>query len=75
MNYVISEFGNKTAKELISYTHRENSPWYNTAKKYSVLDLLINEEINNTEYIIDMEELIRYDKRKLAIYQEFKELH
>ena len=40
MDYVIENFGNKTAKELIKYTHRKNSPWYNTAKENDVLELL-----------------------------------
>lgn len=75
MDYVIREFGNKTAKELIDYTHRPNSPWYNTAKKNNVLELLQNEIINNTEYVIEMEELIQYDERKLSLYEDYKTLH
>jgi len=75
MDFVINEFGNKTAKDLISYTHRENSPWHNTAKKNSVLELLQNEQINNTEFVVDMSDLVKYDDRKAAIYQEYKMLH
>ncbi|MFC0342626.1 Panacea domain-containing protein [Epilithonimonas hispanica] len=73
MNNVIKNFGNKTAKELISYTHRINSPWYNTAKKNDVLELLEKEVINNTEYLIDMGQLISHDERKSEIYSEFIE--
>jgi len=72
MDFVIKEFGGKTAKDLISYTHRKNSPWYNTAKKNSVLELLQNEQINNTEFVVDMGELIKYDERKSALYEDFK---
>lgn len=72
MDFVVKEFGDKTAKELINYTHRENSPWYNTAKKNSVLELLQNEQINNTEFVVDMSELVKYDKRKSALYDDFK---
>lgn len=75
MDFVIKEFGDKTAKELIGYTHRTNSPWYNTAKKHNVLELLLNEEINNTEFVIDMGELIQHDGRKLSLYEEFKSVH
>lgn len=75
MDFVIKEFGDKTAKELISYTHRENSPWYNTAKKNSVLELLQNEQINNTEFVVDMSELVKYDERKSALYEDFKIYH
>lgn len=75
MNFVIEKFGDKTAKDLISYTHRSNSPWYNTAKENSVLELLENEEINNTEYIIDMGKIVSHDERKFGIYSEYLESH
>ena len=75
LDYVITEFGGKSAKELINYTHRENSPWYNSAKKNLVLELLQNEQINNTEFIVDMAELVKYDERKSALYEEFKLYH
>ena len=73
LNYVIEKYGNKTAKELVSYTHRVNSPWYITAKQNSVLELLENESINNTEYLIDMGMIISHDARKLEIYSEYFE--
>ncbi|MCH8535007.1 MAG: SocA family protein [Flavobacteriaceae bacterium] len=73
LNFVIKEFGGKTSKELVFYTHRKNSPWYNTAKQNSVLELLGNEEINNTELLIDMSSLIKHDERKKAVYNDFIE--
>lgn len=73
MNFVIEKFGDKSAKDLISYTHRINSPWYNTAKEKDVLELLENEIINNTEYLVDMGQLVAHDKRKKEIYSEFLE--
>jgi uncharacterized phage-associated protein len=72
MDEVISTFGEKTAKELISYTHRPNAPWHISATKNGVLEFLNNEEINNTEFVVDMAELIRHDERKLQLYQDFK---
>lgn len=75
MDLIIREFGNKSAKDLVDYTHRINAPWYNTAKKNGVLELLQNEEINNTEFVIDMGELVQYDKRKTALYEDFKYAH
>lgn len=73
LNYVIDKFGNKSAKELINYTHRTNSLWRQTAIDYNVLELLENEKINNTEIQIDFNKLIDYDARKQAIYQNFLE--
>jgi uncharacterized phage-associated protein len=75
MDFVIEEFGNKTAKELVDYTHRKNSPWYNSAQKNSVLEMLTNEEINNTQFVVDMSDLIKHDERKLSLYEEFKSAH
>ena len=75
MNFIIEKYGSKTGKELISYTHRINSPWYNTAKENSVLELLENEIINNTEFVIDMRKIVSHDERKLEIYSEYIESH
>jgi uncharacterized phage-associated protein len=73
LDFVIEKFGNKTAKQLVNHTHRKNSPWYNTAKDYSVLELLEREEINNTEILVDMSSLINHDERKKIIYLDFIE--
>lgn len=73
MDFVIAKFGNKSAKDLVSHTHRKNAPWYNTAKANNVLELLENEDINNTEYLIDMGQLIAHDDRKSEVYSEFIE--
>lgn len=73
LDFVIENFGNKSAKELVSYTHRKNAPWHNTASENSVLELLENEEINNTELLVDMGSLINHDERKKAVYTDFIE--
>jgi len=44
MNFVIDKFGNKSAKELVSYTHRINSPWYNTAKVIDMSQIIAHDE-------------------------------
>ena len=75
LDFVVKEFGGKTAKDLVSYTHRKESPWYNAAKKYAVLDLLLNEEISNTEYVIDLTELVQHDSRKKEIYEDYLICH
>lgn len=75
MNFVINEFGDKSARDLIGYTHRINSPWYLTAKENNVLHLLENEEINNTEFLVDMGLLVAHDERKKELYSDFIELN
>ncbi len=73
MDFVIEKFGANSAKDLVSYTHRINSPWYNTAKENSVLELLESEKINNTEFIIDLAKLVEHDSRKKDIYYHYTE--
>ncbi|MEF3077374.1 Panacea domain-containing protein [Winogradskyella poriferorum] len=73
LDFVIEKFGDKTAKDLVYYTHRKNSPWHNTAKENSVLELLEKEEINNTELLIDMASLINHDERKKVVYSDYIE--
>ena len=75
MDSIIEKFGNQSANELIAYTHRVNSPWYNTAKENDVLELLESETINNTEYLIDMSQLIAHDDRKKGIYFDYIEIN
>lgn len=73
LDSVIAEFGNKTSKYLVEYTHKEGSLWHIAAKKHDVLDLLQNEKINTTDFKIDFSELLLHDKKKKGIYEEFLE--
>nr|WP_315198453.1 Panacea domain-containing protein [uncultured Flavobacterium sp.] len=73
LDNVIKDFSGANSKDLVEYTHRENSLWYNTAKEYGVLELLLNEEIPTTNLKIDFKELIKNDAQKLAFYNEHKE--
>lgn len=73
LDFVINKFGDKTAKDLVYYTHRKNSPWYKTAKENFVLELLENEEISNTELLINMAYLVNHDERKKIVYRDYIE--
>ncbi|MDX1365681.1 MAG: Panacea domain-containing protein [Arenibacter latericius] len=75
LDFVVEQFGDQSAKELVSYTHRKNSPWHNTALENSVLELLEREEINNTELLIDMGSLVSHDDRKKMVYNDYQESH
>ena len=70
---VAVKFRDATAQDLVSITHREQSPWYNAAVRNSVLELLLREEISSTDIPVNMKELIEYDHRKLEIYEGFSE--
>lgn len=73
LNEVVERFRYCTTKELINFTHRKNTPWYNTALKNGVLDQLENGEINTTDYEIDLAEIIQDEKEKLNTYNHYKE--
>jgi uncharacterized phage-associated protein len=73
LDFVVEKFKNSTANELISFTHRKESPWYNAATKNSVYDLLESEQISSTEILVEMKELVEYDTRKKQIYADYLE--
>ena len=73
LDEVIKSFGNKTAKELVAYTHNEESLWNKTAKENKVLNLLENETINSTNLYLNLADLVADDPRKKAIYEDYTE--
>lgn len=73
MDEIIKEFSGANCNDLVEYTHRENSLWYNTAKENGVLELLLSEELPTTNIKIDFTELIKNEPSKLDFYNEHKE--
>lgn len=69
MDFILSHFGNKTAKELVEYTHRPGSAWYNIAKETGLLALFENQSINSSEEKIDFEYFCE-DDLGIAKYRE-----
>lgn len=70
---IVDRFKYCTAKELINYTHRKNTPWYNTAQKHGLLELLESGKTNTTDIEINLSEIIESEKEKLALYNSHKE--
>lgn len=75
LEFVVERFNSASADDLIDFTHRKLSPWYNAANRHSVYHLLQNESISTTDYKVNMKELIDYDERKKSIYEDFIEQH
>lgn len=73
LNQIVERFKYCTANELINYTHRENTPWYNTAQRNGVLDLLESGKMNVTDIAIDLSEVIADDESKISLYNGHKE--
>ena len=55
MDFIITHFKDKTAKELVDYVHRPGSAWYNIAKQAGLLPLFKNHSLNSSEEKIDFE--------------------
>ncbi|OAV65847.1 putative phage-associated protein [Bacteroidales bacterium Barb6XT] len=53
MDYVISEHGNKTAKQLVEITHRESYPWCKAAIENKLFDLFKSGRINHSDIEVD----------------------
>ena len=64
MDEVLAEFGKLSATQLVSYLHREESLWYQTAQRNGVLEWFNNGLCNSTNIKIDFGELIDLEYRE-----------
>jgi uncharacterized phage-associated protein len=80
MNEVLTEFGERSATQLVNYLHRKDSLWYKTAQKNGVLEWFNNGLCNSTDIRIDFGELIDLEHREayydnLAIHTTSNDLN
>ncbi len=68
MDYIIKEFGHKSASELVDICHKENMPWYKIASENGLLEEFESGRLNSSNYKIDLSELL--DKCDKVFYQE-----
>lgn len=73
LNEIVDRFKYCTAKELINFTHKKNSLWYNAALRNGVLELLESGKMTTTDIEINMAELIEGDEGKSIMYNSHKE--
>lgn len=69
MDFIIANFGDKSATELVEYTHRPGSAWYNIAKQTGLFSLFENDSINSSEEKINFEFFCE-DEVGIAKYRE-----
>ena len=74
MDFIITHFGDKNATELVDYTHRPGSAWYNIAKQTGLLYLFENHFINSSEEKINFEFFCE-DEAGIAKYREQRMLN
>lgn len=53
MQDVLKRYGDKTAKELVSITHKKGSLWYKVASDNNLLESFEKKLMNNSDYTID----------------------
>ncbi|MGL4909148.1 MAG: Panacea domain-containing protein [Bacteroidales bacterium] len=75
MDSVVKDYGKRSAKDLIAYTHKESSLWYKLAKENNVLSLLESEKVNTTDLCIDLAQLLEHEPIKKSIYLDYIETH
>jgi uncharacterized phage-associated protein len=71
MEEVSERFKLCTTRELINFTHRNESPWYITAQQNGLLDDLESGKMNATNIEVDMSLLLQNDEIKLARYHDY----
>jgi uncharacterized phage-associated protein len=73
LEQVAERFKYCTAKELINFTHRKDTPWYNTAQKHGLVEDLEAGRITTTNIEIDLSDIISEEPEKLALFESHKE--
>ena len=56
MDEVLKKYGNMTASDLVSETHKKGTLWYRTAARTGVLESFNKHECNNSDQLIDFTE-------------------
>lgn len=73
LNRVISEFGKKNSGELIDYLHEEHSLWSKVCEENDLKRAFEEARLETSDYEIALEQRIRSDAAKMAIFNEVKE--
>ena len=73
LSEITERFKYCTANELINFTHKKDTPWYNTALKHGVLEVLESGKLNVTNIEINLAEVIAEDEIKTALYNSHKD--
>lgn len=73
LDSIVQHFGNKSSRELVAFTHKKESPWYQLAKENGLLEKLEKKEINSTELVIDLGMLVQHDARKKMLFEDYKQ--
>lgn len=75
---VVARYANTPATELVKILHRHSTPWYRIAKEHGLLELFEQEKLTNTDFTIDLQELLTGNQLHTQLYtdnQEFLDMN
>lgn len=71
MDYVIRNYGDKTAGQLVDITHRKGSPWHRLAEEHGLLEAFKSKKTTCSDVEIDFTHIL--GKCDAEVYMESKE--
>lgn len=72
LSFILKSFGNKTAKELVDFTHRPGTPWYIISKRNGLLDAFNARLENSSDIKINLEDFYCTGEKEQERYKEQK---
>lgn len=72
LDFITTEFGNKTAGELVQLSHKKSSPWYILAEKNGLLKAFEEGLINSSEIKINLADFYCNNEKQIEHYKEQK---
>ena len=75
MEFIVKNYGHRTAAQLVDITHKPGSPWYIEAERNNLLDLFSNKLGNSSNFRIPLQKFFCSDPISESKYQEQKEFN
>lgn len=70
---VVKRFQYTSAEELVKLLHRHSTPWYRVAKENDLLEPFEQGKLTNTDFTIDLEELLTGAPELTQLYKDHQE--
>lgn len=73
MQDVVTRYQSTSAEELVKILHRHSTPWYRIAKENDLLEPFEQKKLTNTDFTIDLEELLTGQQELMQLYKDHQE--
>ena len=70
---VVKRYAYSAAAELVKILHRHSTPWYRIAKQEGLLELFEQKKLTNTDFTIDLQELLTGNAELSQLYKDNQE--